>query len=163
MLIDKYRLRELFGTRHSWNKLEVSIVSCQQTDYKDPPELRLFQIHSASKRTKEVLPQAIEQARSFLPIKVLSFRGAIPTELGNLLTTHLLELQKIYSMSHESKVETAAQKYADLVAWGEPNSAKVLARAEGISIRTMHSRLMNARKKGLLESPGSGFRFPTGV
>lgn len=163
MLINKYRLREYFGTRHKWNQMEISIVSCQKPDYQDPPQLRLFQIHAASKRPKEVLPQAIEQARFFLPIEVLSFRGAIPTELGNLLTAHLLELQKIYPMSQESKVETAAQNYADLVAWGEPSSAKVLAQAEGISIRTMHSRLMNARKKGFLESPGSGFRFQTGV
>lgn len=139
--------------------MEVSIVSCQQPDYQSPPGLLLFQVHAASKRPKEVLPQAIEQAKSFLPIEVVSFRGSIPAELGNLLTAHLLELQKIYSKSHESKVETAAQKYADLVAWGEPSSAKVLAQAEGISIRTMHSRLMNARKKGILESPGSGFRF----
>lgn len=159
MLINKYRLREFFGTQHRWNQVEVSIVSCQLTDYKDPPQLRLFQVHAASKRPKEVLPQAIEQARSFLPIDVLSFRGAIPTELGNLLTIHLLELQRIYSTAQVSVVETAAQNYAHLVAWGEPNSAKVLAQAEGISIRTMHSRLMNARKKGILESPGSGFRF----
>jgi hypothetical protein len=159
MLIDKYRLREFFGTRHRWNQMEVSIISCQQPDYQSPPGLLLFQVHAASKRPKEVLPKAIEQAKSFLPIEVLSFRGAIPTELGNLLTTHLLELQKIYLTAQVTVVETAAQKYADLVAWGEPSSAKVLAQAEGISIRTMHSRLMNARKKGILESPGSGFRF----
>ncbi len=139
--------------------MEVSIVSCQQPDYQSPPGLLLFQVHAASKRPKKVLPQAIEQAKYFLPIEILSFRGAIPTELGNFLTTHLLELQKIYLTAQGSVVETAAQKYADLVAWGEPSSAKVLAQAESISIRTMHSRLMNARKLGLLESPGAGFRF----
>ncbi len=159
MLINKFRLREYFGTRHRWNQMEVSIVSCQQPDYQSPPGLLLFQVHAASKRPKDVLPQVIEQAKSFLPIEVVSFRGAMPTELGNFLTAHLLELQKIYLMSQVSVVETAAKKYADLVAWGEPSSAKVLAQAEGISIRTMHSRLMNARKKGILESPGSGFRF----
>ena len=63
----------------------------------------------------------------------------------------------------ETLVEDAARKYLDLVSWGEPNSAKVLAEAEGIPIRTMHSRLMNARKKGFLESPGSGFRYQTRV
>ena len=76
-----------------------------------------------------------------------------------MLSSHVVELQKTYLSPKDTLVEDAAKKYMDLVSWGEPNSAKVMSEAEGISIRTMHSRLMNARKKGILESPGSGFRF----
>ncbi len=159
MLIDKYRVREFFGTRHKWADLEVIIISSQQVEYKKPPQLLLFQILAASKRSKEVLPNAIEQAKSLKPIEVMSFRQEVSSELGSLLSNHIIELQKTYLSAKETLVEDAAQRYLDLIAWGEPNSAKVLAEAEGISIRTMHSRLMNARKKGILDSPGSGFRF----
>jgi predicted HTH transcriptional regulator len=93
----------------------------------------------------------------------MSFRQEVSSELGSLLSNHIIELQKTYLSPKETLVEDAAKRYLDLIAWGEPNSAKVLAEAEGISIRTIHSRLMNARKKGILESPGSGFRFNTGV
>ena len=158
MLIDKYRVREFFGTRHKWVDREVIIVSAQQMDYKKPPKLLMFQIQAGTKRPKEVLPSAIEYSKTLIPINVVDFRREISTELGNMLSNHLIELQKTYLSPQETLVETAAKKYLDLVSWGEPNSAKVMAEAEGISIRTMHSRLMNARKKGILESPGSGFR-----
>jgi hypothetical protein len=163
MLMDKYRVREFFGTRHKWADLEVIIVSSQQVEYKKSPQLLLFQIQAASKRSKGVLPNAIEQAKSLKPIEVMSFRQEVSSELGSLLSNHIIELQKTYLSPKETLVEDAAKRYLDLIAWGEPNSAKVLAEAEGISIRTIHSRLMNARKKGILESPGSGFRFNTGV
>ena len=163
MLMDKYRVREFFGTRHKWADLEVIIVSSQQVEYKKSPQLLLFQIQAASKRSKDVLPNAIEQAKSLKPIEVMSFRQEVSSELGSLLSNHIIELQKTYLSPKETLVEDAAKRYLDLIAWGEPNSAKVLAEAEGISIRTIHSRLMNARKKGILESPGSGFRFNTGV
>lgn len=161
--MDKYRVREFFGTRHKWADLEVIIVSSQQVEYKKSPQLLLFQIQAASKRSKGVLPNAIEQAKSLKPIEVMSFRQEVSSELGSLLSNHIIELQKTYLSPKETLVEDAAKRYLDLIAWGEPNSAKVLAEAEGISIRTIHSRLMNARKKGILESPGSGFRFNTGV
>ena len=163
MLIDRYRVREFFGTRHKWVNREVIIVSAQQMEYKKPPKLLIFQVQAGSKRPKDVLPSAIESAKSLMPIEVVDFRHEIPTELGNMLSNHLVELQKTYLSPQETLVETAAKRYMDLVAWGEPNSAKVMAEYEGISSRTMHSRLMNARKKGFLESPGSGFRFQTGV
>ena len=159
MLIDKYRVREFFGTRHKWVDREVIIVSAQQMDYKKPPKLLMFQIQAGSKRPKEVLPSAIEYSKTLTPINVVDFRREISTELGNMLSNHLIELQKTYLSPQDTLVETAAKKYLDLVSWGEPNSAKVMSEAEGISIRTMHSRLMNARKKGMLESPGSGFRL----
>jgi DNA-directed RNA polymerase specialized sigma24 family protein len=46
-----------------------------------------------------------------------------------------------------------------LLSWGESAAAKVLAEIEGVSVRTMHSRLRLARDKGLLDSPGSGARL----
>jgi hypothetical protein len=159
MLIDKFRLREFFGTRQKWGEMELITVSCQQSEYRRPPQLLLFQVHGASKRPKDVLPNAVELSKSLKPIGVIDFRQEMPTELGNMLSNHLVELQKTYLRPKETVVEDAARKYLDLVSWGEPNSAKVLAEAEGIPIRTMHSRLMNARKLGLLESPGAGFRF----
>ena len=163
MLIDKYRLREFFGTRQKWEEMELIIVSSQQMEYKKPPELLLFQVQGGNKRPKDALPNAIELSKSLKAIMVVDFRQELSTELGNMLSNHLVELQKTYLSPQETLVEDAARKYLDLVSWGEPNSAKVLAEAEGIPIRTMHSRLMNARKKGFLESPGSGFRFQTGV
>ena len=163
MLIDKFRLREFFGTRHKWEEMELIIVSSQQSEYRRPPHLLLFQVHGASKRPKDVLPNAVELSKSLKPIGVIDFRQEMQTELGNMLSNHLVELQKTYLRPKGTVVEDAARKYLDLVSWGEPNSAKVLAEAEGISIRTMHSRLMNARKKGILSSPGTGFRFNTEV
>ena len=163
MLIDRYRLREVFGTRQKWEEMELIIVSSQQMEYKKPPQLLLFQVQGGTKRPKDALPHAVELSKSLKPILVPDFRQELPTNLGNMLSNHLVELQKTYLSPQETLVEDAARKYLDLVSWGEPNSAKVLAEAEGISIRTMHSRLMNARKKGFLESPGSGFRFQTGV
>ena len=157
-MIDKYRLREFFATRQRWLEMEVVIVSSQQNDPQTPPNLLSFHLQASSKRPKEVLPLSIENAKALKPIDVPSFRHRLPSDLGSLLSNHLLELHKIYLKPGETLVEDAAQRYLDLVAWGEPNSAKVLAEAEEISIRTMHSRLMNARKKGILESPGSGFR-----
>ncbi len=159
MLIDKCRVREFFGTRHEWADRDVIIVSAQQMKYKKPPKLLMFQIQAGSKWPKEVLPSAIECAKSLIPREVVDFRSEISTELGNMLSDHLIEVQKTYLSPQDTLVETAAKKYLDLVSWGEPNSAKVMSEAEGISIRTMHSRLMNARKKGLLESPGKGYRF----
>ena len=163
MLSDKFRVREFFATRQKWEELELITVSSQQSEYRRPPQLLLFQVQSGSKRPKDVLSNAVELSKSLKPIVVPDFRRAMPTELGNMLTNHLVELQKTYLSPKETLVGEAARKYIDLVSWGEPNSAKVLAEAEGIPIRTMHSRLMNARKKGFLESPGSGFRFQTGV
>jgi len=157
-MIDKYRLREFFATRQRWLEMEVVIVSSQQNDPQTPPNLLSFHLQASSKRPKEVLPLSIENAKALKRIEVPSFRHRLPSDLGSLLSNHLLELHKIYLKPGETLVEDAAQRYLDLVAWGEPNSAKVLAEAEEISIRTMHSRLMNARKKGILESPGSGFR-----
>jgi len=157
-MIDKYRLREFFATRQRWLEMEVVIVSSQQNDPQTPPNLLSFHLQASSKRPKEVLPLSIENAKALKRIEVPSFRHRLPSDLGSLLSNHLLELHKIYLKPGETLVEDAAQRYLDLVAWGEPNSAKVLAEAEEISIRTMHSRLMNARKKGILDSPGSGFR-----
>ena len=160
-MLDRYRLREFFATRQKWMEVELTIVSAQQNEYQRPPELLLFNFQAPSERPKEVLPQSVEKAKSLRPINVATFRHNLPSELGSLISNHLLELHKVYLTPQETLVEDAAKRYQDLVAWGEPNSAKVLAESAGISIRTMHSRLMNARKKGLLESPGTGFRFNT--
>jgi len=162
-MIDKYRLREFFATRQRWLEMEVVIVSSQQNDYETPPNLLTFLLQASSKRPKEVLPLSIENAKALKSIDVPSFRHQLSSDLGSLLSNHLLEIHKTFLLPQETLVEDAAKRYLDLVAWGEPNSAKVLAEAEGIPIRTMHSRLMNARKKGILKSPGSGFRFNTEV
>lgn len=159
MLIETYRLREFFATSQRWAHTEVIIVSSQQLEYKDPPQLHLFQIQAGSNRPKETLPLAIEYAKALRPIVVKDFRHALPTGLGSLLSNHLVEIHKTYLATGQTLVEKTARRYTDLTTWGEANSAKVLAEEDEISIRTMHSRLMNARKKGLLESPGTGFRF----
>ena len=158
-MLDRYRFREFFATRQKWMEMEVIIVSSQQIEYQDPPSLLLFQLQATSKRPKEVLPTAVEYSKLLRPINVASFLHHLPSELGSYLSKHLLELHKIYLRPKETLVEDIARRYKDLVMWGEPNSAKVLAEHEGISIRTMHSRFMNARKRGLLQSPGKGIRF----
>lgn len=135
------------------------IVSAQQMDYQSPPALLLFQLQAPSRRPKEALSLAVGYSKSLKPIEVVRLRHDLPSSLGSLLSNHLIEIHKVYTTPQKTLVETAAKSHADLVAWGEPSAAKVLAEAEGISIRTMHSRLMNARKKGLLDSPGTGFRF----
>lgn len=159
MLTDTFLVREFFGTGHKWEEKELIIASSQQSENRRPPQLLLFQVQYGSKRPKDTLSNAVERSKSLKPIAVTDFRQEMPTKLGNMLSNHLVELQKTYLRPKETLVEDAARKYLDLVSWGEPNSAKVLSESEGISIRTMHSRLMNARKKGFLESPGSGFRL----
>ena len=153
------RIREILATSYLWNGCQVILISSQQNEYLTPPSL--LSVHFKSKREtrKYALEDAIEQARRNAPIDIVSFRHQLPSDLGQIFTRHLLEVQKIYRRARETVVEDTALRYLDLIAWGEPNSAKVISELEMVPIRTIHSRLMNARKRGFIESPGIGFRF----
>ena len=160
-LSDIRRVREILATSYLWNGCQVVLASSQQNDYLSPPTLLSMQFKSKRVTRKYTLEEVIEQVKGFAPIEVASFRHNLPSDLGNIFTKHLLEVQKIYLKPKATVVEDTARRYLDLISWGEPNSAKVLAEVGGVPLRTIHSRLMNARKKGLLDSPGTGFRFST--
>ncbi|MFM8448426.1 MAG: hypothetical protein ACKN92_09760 [Candidatus Nanopelagicaceae bacterium] len=156
---DIKRLREILATSYLWNGCQVVMVSSQLSEYQNPPSLLSVQFKASRETRKYSLDESIEQSRRNAPIDVVGFRHQLPSDLGNLFTKHLLEVQKIYLKPKATVVEDTARRYLDLISWGEPNSAKVLAEEGDIPLRTIHSRLMNARKKGLLDSPGIGFRF----
>ena len=153
------RVRDHFCTSYVWDDLQISIVSVQQPAFEKPPELLLFQFHSSKLRRAEEFRDLITVAKKNAPIEVSKFRHKLSADLGLYLSRHLLEVQRTYMKKYESLIEETAHRYLDLIAWGEPNSAKVLAEYFQIPIRTVHSRLRVARQSQILESPGAGFRF----
>ena len=157
--VEILRIREVLATVYLWNETYLVITSRQQLGYLAPPELLSVQSYSSNERIKDLLYGAIEQTRRSKAIEVKEFRHNLPSEIGKFLTSHLSEVQKIYKTRKNTLVEQTASEYQDLIAWGEPNSAKILAMRESKPIKTIHSRLMNARKLGLIDSPGTGFRF----
>jgi len=153
------RVRDHLCTSYVWDDLQLSIVSAQQPEYDKPPRLLLFQFHSSKLHRTEELRDLITVAKKNDAIDVAKFRHKLSSDLGLYLSRHLLEVQRTYMKKYESLIEETAHRYLDLIAWGEPNSAKVLAEYFQIPIRTVHSRLRVARESRLLESPGAGFRF----
>lgn len=153
------RIREHLCTSYVWADMQISIVSAQHPDYIQPPELLLFQFHSSKLHREEELRDFISLARKNIGVQVSDFRHKLGSELGFHLTRHLLEVQKVYIKRQVSVTEETANRYRDLVAWGEPNSAKVLSQYWKIPIRTVHSRLRLAREAELLDAPGAGYRF----
>ena len=95
----------------------------------------------------------------YSPLDPIEVRSSIPMEQKKAMTWHLLQVLFNRQNNSLSPHDTLVSQYKLLISWGESAAAKVLAEVEGISVRTMHSRLRLARDAGLLDSPGSGARL----
>ena len=107
---------------------------------------------------KELLSLVAE----YSPLDPVGVRSTLPMEQKQAMTWHILQVLLNRPNATLSPHETLASQYKLLLSWGESAAAKVLAEIEGISVRTMHSRLRLARDRGLLDSPGSGSRLNLG-
>lgn len=67
-------------------------------------------------------------------------------------------LQVMMKNPTETITEATARLYFELTQWGETSAASVIAKLEGTSVVTIRNRLHAARRKGLLDKPGSGVR-----
>lgn len=103
--------------------------------------------------------ELIDVVAEFSPLDAIEVRSTLSMEQKKAMTWHLLQILYNSSASTLSPHETLVSQYKLLLSWGESAAAKVLANIEGVSVRTMHSRLRLARERGLLDSPGSGARL----
>lgn len=153
------RVREMYLSVHTYGRFQVCIISRQSKSLPDAPELLAFQIYGSGAMNRRLAIYAIDSSRKLPSISVLELRGRINSELGQFISAHAVKVHEIYSGDYSTLVESTTSLYKKLTHWGETSAAKVISEVENVPIRTIHSRLLNARKKGILISPGSGFRF----
>ena len=103
--------------------------------------------------------ELIDFVAEYSALDAVEVRATLSLEQKRAMTWHLLQTLYNRSEASLSPHETLVSQYKLLLSWGESAAAKVLAEIEGVSVRTMHSRLRLARDKGLLDSPGSGARL----
>ena len=101
----------------------------------------------------------VAQYSGLKPLNVLEVRENFPATDREVLSLHLLAAQSEQRRDFDSIVAEVAWRSVELVSWGEPSVAKLLAEEYGVPIRTMHSRLRLARERKLISSPGSGERL----
>jgi len=153
------RIREMYLSVHSYGRFQVCIISRQSRSIPDAPELLTFQFFAAGAINRRLATVEIENSRKLAAISVLELRTRISSELIQLISAHAVRVHQIYQGEYATLVESTASLYKKLTHWGETSAAKVIAEVENVPIRTIHSRLLNARKKGILDSPGAGFRY----
>ena len=103
--------------------------------------------------------ELIDLVSEYSPLDAVAVRSTLPLEQKKAMTWHLIQVLHNRSGASLSPHDTLVSQYKLLISWGESGAAKVLAEIEGVSVRTMHSRLRLARDRGLLDSPGSGARL----
>jgi hypothetical protein len=101
----------------------------------------------------------IDLVAEYSPLDAAEVRSRLTLEEKQAMTWHLIQVLHNRIGASLSPRETLVSQYKLLLSWGESAAAKVLAELEGVSVRTMHSRLRLARDRGLLDSPGSGSRL----
>lgn len=122
-------------------------------------ELLFVGLCNPKKSLQSVKKELLNLVSEYSPLDAVEVRSTLPIEQKQAMTWHLLQVLFNRSNSSMSPHETLVSQYNLLISWGESAAAKVLANIEGVSVRTMHSRLRLARERGLLESPGSGSRL----
>ena len=105
--------------------------------------------------------EIIDLVAEYSPLDAVAVRSTLNLEQKQAMTWHLIQVLHNRTGASLSPHETLVSQYKLLLSWGESAAAKVLAELEGVSVRTMHSRLRLARERGLLDSPGSGSRLGT--
>lgn len=103
--------------------------------------------------------ELIDLVAEYSPLDAVVVRSTLPLKQKDAMTWHLIQVLHNRSGGSLSPHDTLVSQYKLLISWGESGAAKLLAEIEGVSVRTMHSRLRLARDKGLLDSPGSGSRL----
>ena len=108
-----------------------------------------------------LLERLLDSAKTLAPLDAPEIRANFEPEHREFFSQHLLKVQNKMNKDFGSIVEEIAWRYGQLVSWGEPSAAKVLAEEYKVSIRTIHSRLRLARERKLINKPGSGERLST--
>jgi hypothetical protein len=77
-----------------------------------------------------------------------------------LLTGHVMGLRKYGKLTAESEdvVVSTALRFYELLRWGETSPAFVIANMDDVPLQTIHSRIRLAKKRGILQSPGTPVR-----
>jgi hypothetical protein len=115
-----------------------------------------FRPGTADQKFLELL---INQYQDYRLLDARKVRARLAPQERAAMSMHLLLTQIDRSRHLESVVDEIVWRYSELVAWGEPSAAKLLANLLGVPIRTIHTRLRLARERGLLTSPGAGARL----
>ena len=152
-----YRLRNHFLSIQKSNASEIVIVS-RHLDAVSRGELLLFSFEQLSSKRKLNPATHFDLVRTNEVIVVDKLRNELPYTLATSLSKHLLHVLDAVQPFQNSEIEKTILQYGHLQLWGEPNSAKLIAEHEGISVRTVHSRLFQARQAGELAIPGRGQR-----
>lgn len=121
--------------------------------------LVLIQCIHPKKSVKAILRDQVELAAVLKPLDAREIRKNLSSELGNLMTKHLIHVQRGFNKDNSDIVAFTAWKYKTLTNWGEASAAREIALELDTSIHTIHYRLKLARGRGILPSPGSGSRL----
>jgi hypothetical protein len=149
------RVRDLFATAHLTDDLCVQIVTKHKS--MERIELLTFQVASPRYLNRQYLLEVLNKSRELRQTDPILVRKVVNSRLGTTLSAHILQSQMIFLQENDQALRTAT-RYKQLTYWGEASAAKLIAEWDGISVRTVHDRLFQARKRGLLAYPGTGKR-----
>ena len=149
------RVRDLFATAHLVDDLCVQIVTRHKSMEKI--ELLTFQVASPRYLNRQFLLEVLNKSRELRQTDPIVLRKSMNSSLGATLSAHILQFQMIFIQETDQALRTAI-RFQQLSSEGEASAAKLIAEWDGISVRTVHDRLFQARKRGLLAYPGTGRR-----
>lgn len=150
------RVRDLFATAHLIDDLCVQIVTRHKSMEKI--ELLTFQVASPRYLNRQFLLEVLSKSRELRQTDPNLLRKAVNSNLRTTLSAHILQSQVIFLQETDQVLRTAI-RFQQLSSGGEASAAKLIAEWDGISVRTVHDRLFQARKRGLQAYPGPGKRI----
>ena len=150
------RVRELFATAHLVDDLCVQIVTRHKSMEKI--ELLTFQVASPRYLNRQFLLEVLNKSRELRQTDPILLRKSMNSRLRATLSTHILQSQMIFLEETDQALRTAI-RFQQLSSGGEASAAKLIAEWDGISVRTVHDRLFQARNRGLFAYPGTGKRI----
>ena len=156
-MLTLHRLRSHFLSIQQSESSQMVIVS-RHLEASSRGELLLFSFEQLSRKRKFNPATHFDLVRTSEVIDVNRLRNELPYSLATSLSKHLLQVLDAIKPSQVGDVERTIWQYRHLQLWSEPNSAKLIAEHAGISVRTVHARLFQARLGGELASPGKGQR-----
>jgi predicted transcriptional regulator len=155
----QFALKEPYGL--SMTELDIGDFVVVSRNKKASIELIFIGTFNAKKSFSILKDDLFRLVAEYSPLNAVEVRAKLSIEQKNAMTWHLLQVQKNFVITHKSAQDELSWRYSSLLTWGESAAAKVIANEDGISVRTVHSRLRLAREKGYLDSPGSGARLGT--
>ena len=156
-MLTLHRLRSHFLSVQESEFSEIVIVS-RHLDASSRGELLLFSFEQLSNKRKFNPATHFDLTRTNGVIEITKLRNELPYTLASSLSRHLLHVLDAIKPYQSGEIEKTIWQYRHLQLWGEPNSAKLIAEHAGISVRTVHYRLFQARQAGELAIPGRGQR-----